>query len=106
MSEDVAYKGKLKPTGLTVDQTMADVTFPDYYDRHDSDDVGEFFSDHFYNIKVVIGGLVFDVEKEDLPDSEIFTSTKNDDGSYDFVVKYYNGGMSFDEAIHQATGGE
>tara|TARA_R110002049_G_scaffold143473_3_gene305578 strand:+ start:131 stop:400 length:270 start_codon:yes stop_codon:yes gene_type:complete len=86
MSETVHYKGKLIPTGKTLEE----------YDPTaiDSDDLNE--------DAVEIKGLIFEVEKEDHQYSDIFTSSKNDDGSINFEVKYYDGGCGFSEAIDYA----
>ena len=87
MSETVHYKGRLIPTGKTEKEYCGD---------------GDIF-DHYYDA-VVIEGMVYTVEKINIdPDFDIFNSTKNEDGSIDFEVKYYNGGCSFNEAIDEAV---
>ena len=56
---------------------------------------------------VEIDGQIYTVEKEYAdPDVDIFKSTKNDDGTIDFEVKYYNGGCCFNEAIDAALSDE
>lgn len=51
----------------------------------------------------MIENQVFIVEKEiQDPYDNVFEATKNDDGSYDFIVKYYDGGCGFNEAIEYA----
>lgn len=89
MSETDHYKGKLIPTGKTQDEFSPNN--PDF--------------DGFYEKAVVIDGMVYTVEKkEDIdPWCDIFRASKNEDGSYDFEVRYYNGGCSFDEAIYEAV---
>lgn len=90
MSETVHYKGKLTPTGKTLAEF--DPNADDIYD-------------HYYNA-VEIDGMVYTVEKTDIdPDYDIFNSTKNEDGTIDFEVKYYNGGCGFNEAIDEALKG-
>lgn len=87
MSETVHYKGKLTPTGKTLQEF--DASADDIYD-------------HYYSA-VEINGLIWTVEKEDYePADDIFTSSKNEDGTIDFEVKYYNGGCGFNEAIDEA----
>ncbi len=87
MSETVHYKGKLTPTGKTLAEF--DPNAVDIYD-------------HYYDA-VEIDGMVYAVEKTDIdPDYDIFNSTKNEDGTIDFEVKYYNGGCGFNEAIDEA----
>ena len=87
MSETVHYKGKLTPTGKTLSEF--DPEADDIYDH--------------YQDAVEIEGLVYTVEKESIdPDDSFFRSTKNEDGSIDFEIRYYNGGCGFNEAIDYA----
>lgn len=87
MSEMVHYKGKLTPTGKTLAEFDSD-----------ADDI----YDHYYKA-VEIDGMVYTVEKESYElNDDIFESKKNDDGTIDFEVKYYNGGCGFNEAIDEA----
>jgi len=87
MSDTVHYKGKLTPTGKTL--------------KEFDGEAGDIFD--YYERAVEIEGMVYTVEKKVLdPCDDIFLSTKNDDGTIDFEIKYYNGGCSFDEAIETA----
>jgi CRISPR/Cas system-associated protein Cas10 (large subunit of type III CRISPR-Cas system) len=87
MSETVHYKGKLIPTGKTLKE----------FDPNAHD-----ISDHCEKA-VDIDGLVYEVQKEYIdPYSDIFKSSKNDDGTIDFEIKYYNGACCFYEAIDYA----
>lgn len=84
MSETEHRKGTLKPTGKTLKQyaPLAD----DVLDLDES--------------AVEIDGLVYEVEEVKIdPYDDIFESSKNEDGSINFEVKYYNGGCGFNEAI-------
>lgn len=87
MSEIVHYKGTLKPTGKSLKDYM-----PQAEDEYDLP----------YQEAILIDDIVYEVSKEELIDSDIFLASKNDDGSIDFQVKYYNGGCSFDEAIDES----
>ena len=99
MSEDVHYKGKLKPTGKTVEEFLSDVEIPDNYD-----DATEYFEDTFYKNAHVVNDQVYIVEMKDIdPCSGIANASKNDDGSIDFELKYYNGGASFSEVLDEAV---
>jgi hypothetical protein len=98
MSEDVHYRGKLLPTNKTAIEFIGRVAVPD-----NCEDAEEYFNDLYYKKAVLIRGKVFTVKKDEIDsDGDIFYSKKNDDGSIDFEVKYYNGGCSFDEAIETA----
>ena len=40
------------------------------------------------------------ISEDDIDDyADIFHASKNEDGTIDFLLKYYNGGCSFDEAL-------
>ena len=52
---------------------------------------------------VEIDGMVYLVKKDDIdPYSDMFLSNKNENGTIDFYVKFYNGCCSFNEAINNA----
>lgn len=89
MSETVHYKGKLTPTAKTLAEFDPDAD--DIYDH--------------YETAVEIDGLIYTVEKEYIETYEdMFTSSKNENGTIDFEIKYYNGGCGFGEAIDEALG--
>jgi len=95
MSETVHYTGKLIPTGKTVDQYMENIELSKYCTTK-----REHFEDILSDDAIEIDGFVFDITKESIdPYSDIMIATKNEDGSYNFEVKYYNGGCGFSEAI-------
>jgi hypothetical protein len=86
MSEIVHYSGKLKPTGKTLKEYDSDAEDVCYLD----DDVVE------------IDGQIFEVcDQKDISYKDLFDVSKNEDGSYNFNIKYYNGGCSFQEAIEE-----
>jgi hypothetical protein len=87
MSETEYFRGKLIPTGKTLEEF--DPLAVDVYDLDE--------------MAVEIKGKIFTVEKEnvDIYDN-IFKATENDDGTIDFEVKYYNGSCGFNEAIDNA----
>ena len=100
MSEQEFYKGKLKPTNQTPEEfcEQEGVSLASWNDSWE-----EQVNDTFYKDAVVIENQVFIVEKEiQDPYDNVFEATKNEDGSYDFIVKYYNGGCGFNEAIDYA----
>ncbi len=103
MSEQETITGKLKPTGMTLEQVMRDVEFPSYYDKDNHGDVKELFSDKFYREKILIKGMVYDVEEAANADAgDIYQANSTSSGDIEFVLSYYNGGCSFDEAIQTA----
>lgn len=104
MSETEHYKGKLKPTGLTPEEFMKlehgrECVMPNYYS-----DVNEWLTDVWREAAVIIDGVVFMIDRDAITETDdIFMATKNEDGTYDFEVKYYNGGCDMDEAIATAV---
>lgn len=51
---------------------------------------------------MVLDGEIYEVERRDMEDSDIFEMQKNPDGTLGFVVQYYDGGCGFEEAIETA----
>jgi hypothetical protein len=97
MSETEHHVGKLIPTGQSVDSYVKDCKIPSYYDSNQ-----EYFDDAFTQVAYAIGGIVYEVETKNVEGEDIATSSRNDDGSIDFQVRFYNGGCSFNEAIEDA----
>ena len=43
------------------------------------------------------------ISEDDIDDyADIFNASKNEDGTIDFLLRYYNGGCSFNEALTTA----
>jgi len=59
-----------------------------------------FYSDFLFEVGGEYFQLVDRVDHE--IGDDILNVTKNEDGSYDFLVSYYSGGCSFSEAIKTA----
>ena len=98
MSQTEHFKGKLTPTGKTITEYMGDIEIPTYYD-----DERDYFNDEFCGVAVEIHNQVFSVKRNEYDDADdIFESSKNEDGTIDFQVKYYNGGCGFGEALEEA----
>ena len=101
MSETEHYTGKLIPTGKSVEQYMEGVEISKYCDT-----AIEHFNEVLSDDAIDVNGLVFEIKRERInPYEDIMLATKNEDGSYDFEVKYYNGGCGFGEAIETAISG-
>jgi len=99
MSETEINKGKLKPTGKTIDEYMEGKDIPDYYESKE-----EAFNDMYHREAYYLNGEVYEVEMQDYEDyDEIFEASRNEDGTIDFILKYYNGGCGFCEALDYAT---
>lgn len=99
MSETERFKGKLTPTGKSIDDYVA-TEYPEWKaDKH------EFFSDHLQEVAMEFEGVVYTIEFEEINEYEdVFTASKNEDGTIDFEVKYYNGSCGFSESLDCAVG--
>lgn len=103
MSDVETWRGTLTYTGQSVRELMDQYEWPDGYDEEDEDDLMEFFTTAFHGEKIALDGLVYDVKKENLSYCDIFEAMPNEEGGTDFIVQFYNGGCSFDEAIEEAV---
>lgn len=98
MSEDEHIRGKLIPTGKTVEEYLEGVTLNSW-----NESLEEYFEDEEYRTACIINGKVFEIQSKDVDIyDDIFESSLNEDGSYDFEIKYYNGDCGFNEAIEEA----
>lgn len=98
MSETEHYKGKLIPTGKTLEEFLEGKNMPSFYT-----DKMEYFEDEYSTKFYCIENLIYEVESEIYEDCDsIFESHKNKDGTINFDIKYYNGGCGFNEALHEA----
>lgn len=62
----------------------------------------EYLEDYFYNRFVRINNVLYDTaDKVEVGEEDVFIAHKYDNG-YKFEVAYYDGGMSFDEAVEEA----
>ncbi len=107
MSEMEAHKGKLVPI-LNLPGTSAEddakeicrrlrIEIKPYYDTWE-----ECLEDEGYRKVVFYNGVWYSVQDTALEIGGFVEGTKNDDGSYDYYVNYYNGGASFTEVMEQA----
>jgi hypothetical protein len=108
MSEDVYYKGTLTPVdaaGDTLEEKCKNVLSANGVELSIWNDSWEeplkWDSDDHY---VVIGEDIYSVDCEDVdPYDSIFNASKNEDGTINFEVKYYNGGCGLSKAIETAV---
>lgn len=110
MSEVESKKGTLRKVEPIDGETLEDVCKriclfecsigekPDYFEGYT-----EYLRAELYRRYVIYEGAVYEViEVSDLEESDIFESKDNSDGTIGFLVQFYNGGCSFDEAIEYA----
>jgi len=112
MSDYETHKGKLIPTELTKEEVVKD--FLDNYsgdwkwvlklreeDKLSDEDIDEMF----YDIEKYseINGKIYIIENERFRDDDLFQMKQNPDGSLEYLVRYYNGGCCFEEALEYAA---
>ncbi len=106
MSETETLVGKLIPEPIfeNLEKTAERILFANGWgigEYHDS--AIDALRDEGYEKYYMTGESIYRVEMEsEDPYDDIFHAVKNDDQSYSFTLKYYNGGCSFDEAVKNA----
>ena len=109
MSETEIVKGKLIPVDQGKSESLIDVCkricdkFGVTGETFDGYDYDELMRDELYNKAVVINNIVYLIESKSFNYEDIFEAEKNDDGSINFLVKFYNGGCGLEEAIEEAV---
>lgn len=106
MSNVESYVGKLVPVeldGLTVDewiQNKVGKTELGYFQNWVEVLYEEFWKEyHFDNSS----GILYEIVKEPFDSENFVRMSKNDDGSYDFVVSFYNGGAFLNEVLQEGV---
>lgn len=110
MSEMVRYTGKLRlkeklPNETLEEQCKRILCEHNYFELQGyCDSWEEMLYDELYERYVIYNNEVYEVIEKNYRDfyDSIFESYKNDDGTIDYQVVYYNGGCSFTEAIEEA----
>lgn len=114
MSETVHYRGKLVEIEATDTHTVnsrarllcesfdikEDVFWKKYYDG----DYVNLLCNEKYDEYVCANNRLFKIESKESIDleEEIIDVFDNEDGTFNYEVKYYNGGAGFEEVIEQA----
>lgn len=109
MSETRHYRGTLlrltnnkedsEATAKDLLSAIEKTELPSYHDNW-----LEYLLDNFYKEYVVVDDCLYRAIKEEVGDEDVFIAHKTKKG-YKFEVAYYDGGMSFDEAIEEAIRG-
>lgn len=104
MSDYVGYEGRLIPLSLKGEElekfarSTVDVNdeILKKYDNFVEYLVGYHGDNFYYNSKK---NELFLIEREYFEPYEYMKATKRDDGSYDFIAIYYNGGACLEEVL-------
>lgn len=107
MSEDVYYRGKVKLLERNLEETLEEQCkriFNQELKKSYHETYADALLEEHYDEYIIYDGNLYsigDLEDVDIYD-ELFKSKRIDDKNIGFEVKYYNGGCSLTEAIHQA----
>lgn len=105
MSRQETHVGKIKPTGLSLVEWMFENQHlvPDPYKCNDPFDMFYSGLSCGYNKFILLDGEVWEViQDKEYDDYEILEMTSNFDGTFNYVLSYYNGGCGFSEAMQYA----
>lgn len=110
MSETETLVGKLIPEPIfeNVEKTCERILFANGWGKEDyHGSFREALEDEGWRKYYITGDSIFKIEMiSDDPYADIFYATKNEDGSYNFVLNYHNGGCGFNEAVEEALKNE
>lgn len=113
MSEYEAYEGKIKLIGPKTNEVLEDflkeIAKENGYGGLEEDGrfldmtYREFFLEYLSDDYVIVGQSVYKILScDDFSYGYIFKANENKDETIDFVVRFYNGCMDFEEAIEEA----
>jgi hypothetical protein len=117
MSDYETHKGTLKPTELTKEEVvynyLRNYNGSGCYVLKDKKELEEnntlaknTVDEYFYDVEqyTEVNGKIYEVQDNEFDGYiDIFEAFKNSDGTINYIVKFYNGGCSFDEALEEAT---
>jgi translation initiation factor 2 beta subunit (eIF-2beta)/eIF-5 len=115
LSDYETHKGTLKPTKYTKESLVKEY-FNSYKgtnkyiltdkeliinDELTDDIIDEYFLDTI-NEYIELNGIVYKISDTELNDDDIYEMSKKEDGTLEYIVKFYNGGCGFEEALDTA----
>lgn len=105
MSEVVTYKGRLTPIDLQgeeldlwIQQKLGWTELKDYFDGWIDAICDELYEHYLYDPS---SGVLYEMERRELDPESFVHAVREQDGSFSFVMSYYNGGVSFTEAAEE-----
>ncbi len=107
MSDMEAHKGKLVPmdlTGNSLDELAENACMQLGLGEPDDNETWvEHLRDKGYRKIYIHGDIIYLIQNTELDAFGFTEADKNSDGSINYVMFYYNGGASFDEALDGAV---
>lgn len=103
MSDVESYTGKLVPVemhGLTLEEKCQELctadTLPSYTESWLEELYDEYYKQYHYSAAL---DTLFVVEKEPFDPESVLQMEQQEDGTYSFMVSFYNGGASLNEML-------
>lgn len=110
MSRTEYHHGTLRNTGLSVLEYVSALPSrkqPDLNELSYYESLEDWFREEFYGKALIMEGFVWEAEDHEADaEAGIFKADLQEDGSYEYVLQYYNGGCSWEEALLVALGKE
>jgi hypothetical protein len=106
MSRTETHVGKLRKveTGANIEHWCQTYCHSEGFHELASynDNWTEQFRDHFYNKFLVTKDAVYEkFDHTETDDGDVFHMQENPDGTYTFVMQFYNGGTCLDECLEE-----
>lgn len=111
MSETVMYMGRIEKVAETaVNISMNDICkhimnecAPGMEIPAHCDDYEDYFREFMHDKYAIVDGVLYKVHSlSGGEDQTLFQASRNVDGSISFALRFYNGGVGFDEALGRA----
>lgn len=107
MSDYETRKGKIKKLASTatefVEAWCSGRDIPSYYNQENIEELKEYFRDETDEQYIIIEDDIYEVlEDVSLDDVDLFEANENSDGEIEYLLRYYNGGCGFSEALEVA----
>jgi hypothetical protein len=109
VSDTEYWKGTLTPVDdieVAADESIKRILGSDFDCSDGADTPSEQLYDKYWKEFAIHNNRLYRVDKEKMDEyADIFNADDNGDGTYNFEVKFYNGGCCFIEAIDEALKG-
>ena len=107
MSEMETHKGKLVPmvlNGVTLEERCEDACKRFGFEKESWHDTWEeCLDDEGYRKVYVSNDIIYEIQDKEVDSYGFVEGSKNDDGSIDYFLSYYNGGASLNEVLDSAV---
>ena len=99
MSDYETHKGTLTPTNKTKEEIVKEYLKGGSFEDCEVEGLFEELEDKY----IELAGKIFSIKDERFMDEEdIYSMSKNEDGTYSYLTRFYNGGCGFGESLQDA----